>query len=114
MKTVQNIYKGGKRFLLLFMDIEEETLLYNPPDWYAAETPDKCEEVYNKKKTESSRGMIYSLENIKDSNLLDVVSSFNPDKIPSSLCGLLPPLKVSEIESIINNNLSKELSLNEI
>lgn len=113
MKTIKDINKEGNKFILLLMGVEEDTLLYNPPNWYVGKTIKECEEVYNHFKNDNSRGMIYSLENIKDTNVLPVVSSFNPDKIPSLLCGLLPPLKVNEVESIMNNIYSKELSLNE-
>lgn len=48
MKTVEQLAANGKKYILLFMDVKDgEALLYNPPAWYASETMEDCEDVYN-------------------------------------------------------------------
>ena len=115
--NVQGLVNDGKGYILLVFGAQENNgsyLLFDPPCWYASETKEGCEEVYNSVKTESTRALVYSLalyaEYPNAHALLPVEVAFQPEKIEGSLCCLLDPMKASEMDSLLSNTLVKEIA----
>ena len=111
-KTVKDLKEEGMKYILIFMDSVNDGLLYSAPSWYASEKLEDCARAYKSLRTDTSRGLVYGIES--ESVYLPVEAAFMPDKVPDSLCPAIPAIKESEVNMILSNLLTKQISLPEI